>query len=114
MSHPQSTRRDFLTTVVAAGSTIVAAPIFVPSSASGGADTGAWALRQALIDHNDLTTVLEYQKQRFLYPEHDWEKKGFTGRTTVCNGLIHFKGRWLLYYGAADRVIGLAACRRTK
>jgi predicted GH43/DUF377 family glycosyl hydrolase len=21
---------------------------------------------------------------------------------------VHFKGKWLLYYGAADRVIGLA------
>jgi predicted GH43/DUF377 family glycosyl hydrolase len=72
---------------------------------------GAWTLRQALIGRNDFTTVLEEQQQPFLYPEHDWEKKGFTGYTTVANGLVRFKGQWLLYYGAADRVIGLATCR---
>lgn len=71
---------------------------------------GAWTLRQALIDPGDRTTVLEYQEEPFLYPEHEWEKEGMTGRTTVSNGLVHFKGRWLLYYGAADRVIGLAVC----
>jgi len=71
---------------------------------------GAWTLRQALIDRNDLTTVRKQQDRPFLYPELDWEKKGFTGRTTVANGLVYFKGKWLLYYGAADRVIGLATC----
>jgi len=37
-----------------------------------------------------------------------------TGHTTVANGLVYFKGRWLLYYGAADRVIGLATCTRAE
>ncbi len=78
----------------------------------GHASLGAWTLRQALIDRNDLTTVLKYQKQPFLFPEHDWEKKGFVGRTTVSNGLVYFKGKWLLYYGGADRVIGLATCTK--
>ena len=73
---------------------------------------GAWTLRQALIDRDNLTTVRREQKQPFLYPQHDWEKKGFTGNTTVSNGLVRFKGKWLLYYGAADHVIGLATCGR--
>ena len=71
---------------------------------------GAWTLRQALIDRNDLKTLLREQKEPFLYPEHEWEKRGMTGHTTVSNGLVYFKGKWLLYYGAADRVIGLATC----
>ena len=75
---------------------------------------GAWVLRQALVDRSDLKTVLKEQKEPFLYPEYEWEKQGFTGQTTVANGLVHFKGRWLLYYGAADRVIGLATCTRAK
>jgi len=77
----------------------------------GHASLGAWTLRQALIDPRDLTTVLKYQKQPFLYPEYDWEKQGMTGHTTVSNGLVFFNGQWLLYYGSADRVIGLAVCR---
>jgi len=71
---------------------------------------GAWVLRQALIDRDDLRTVLKEQKEPFLYPEYEWEKRGMTGNTTVANGLVSFKGRWLLYYGGADTVIGLATC----
>ncbi len=69
---------------------------------------GAWVLRQAMIDRGDRRTVLKEAKEPFLYPEYDWEKKGMTGNTTVANGLVRFKGRWMLYYGAADKVLGLA------
>jgi predicted GH43/DUF377 family glycosyl hydrolase len=69
---------------------------------------GAWTLRQALIDRNDLKSVLKEPKEPFLYPEYDWEKKGFTGDTTVANTLVPFQGKWWLYYGGADRYIGLA------
>ena len=69
---------------------------------------GAWTLRQSWIDGKDLKTVINEQTQPFLYPEFDWEKHGFTDSTTVANGLVPFKGRWLLYYGAADRCIGVA------
>ena len=71
---------------------------------------GAWVLRQALIDPADRKTVLKEQKEPFLWPEYEWEKKGFTGNTTVANGLVPFMGKWMLYYGAADRVTGLATC----
>jgi predicted GH43/DUF377 family glycosyl hydrolase len=69
---------------------------------------GAWTLRQAVIDRNDLKTVLKEQKEPFLYPEFDWEKRGFAGDTTVANTLVPFQGKWWLYYGGADRYIGLA------
>jgi beta-1,2-mannosidase len=71
---------------------------------------GAWTLRQALIDANDRKTVLKEQKEPFLWPEYGWEKKGFVANTTVANGLVPFRGEWMLYYGGADRVIGLATC----
>ncbi len=69
---------------------------------------GAWVLRQALIDRRDQRSVLQEQKEPFLYPEYDWEKHGFIGATTVANTLVPFRGKWLLYYGAADRCVGLA------
>jgi beta-1,2-mannosidase len=75
---------------------------------------GAWVLYQALIDRKNLTTVLEERKEPFLYPEHAWEKQGMTGDTTVANGLVPFKGAWMLYYGGADRVIGLATCGKVE
>jgi len=32
------------------------------------------------------------------------------GNTTVASWLVLFNGKWMLYYGGADRVIGLATC----
>jgi len=75
----------------------------------GESSLGTWTLRQTLIDRKDLISILHEQKQPFLYPEYEWEKKGFLSNTTVANGMVFFKGKWLLYYGAADRRIGLAS-----
>ena len=74
----------------------------------GHATLGAWTLRQALLDRSDLTSILREQNEPFLWPEFDWEKRGFTGDTTVANTLVPFHGKWRLYYGGADRQIGLA------
>jgi beta-1,2-mannosidase len=71
----------------------------------------AWTLGQALIDRRDLTGVHHRLDRPFLRPELAWEVKGFTAPAVVANGLVPFKGEWLLYYGAADRHIGLATCR---
>jgi hypothetical protein len=69
---------------------------------------GLWTIGQAQISRNDLKSVIRNQKQPFLYPELEWEQKGFVDGTTVSNTLVPFKGQWLLYYGAADRYTGLA------
>lgn len=74
----------------------------------GHATLGAWTLRQTLIDRHDLITVLKDQPEPFLHPELEWERRGFIADTVVANGLVPFHGDWLLYYGAADRWIGLA------
>lgn len=71
-------------------------------------DRGVWTLGQALIDRRDLTGVLQHAEQPFLFPEFAWERQGFAVRTTVANTLVPFRGKWLLYYGAADRYIGVA------
>ena len=70
----------------------------------------SWLLGQALLDGGDACSVLHELDRPFLYPEFDWELKGFTDAATVANTLVPFRGRWLLYYGAADRHIGLAEC----
>ena len=85
--------------------------ILLMFNSSGWSSHGTWTLGQALIDRDDFTTVLKHQARPFLYPELEWETKGFTGHTTVANSLAYFKSQWLLYYGGADRVIGLATCK---
>ncbi len=71
---------------------------------------GAWTVRQALIDRKDFKTVLKEPKEPALWPQYEWERKGMTGDTTVANGMVPFKGRWMMYYGAADTYIGHASC----
>ena len=75
----------------------------------GNLPRGSWTLGQALLDRENLTTVRQQRQRPFLQPEFDWEMKGYCSvPATVANGLVCFKGEWLLYYGAADRHIGLA------
>jgi len=88
---------------------------------TGAGPLGGWTLWQQLHDRADLTTkqlpnngILKEQKDPFLWPEYEWEIKGMTGYTTVCNALVPFKGKWFLYYGAADTYTGVATCAVTK
>jgi predicted GH43/DUF377 family glycosyl hydrolase len=75
---------------------------------ASGRDKAAWSLGQAVIDGKDLLTIRREAKKAFLLPEFDWEKKGLTADTVVSNALVPFKGKWMLYYGGADRHIGVA------
>ncbi len=70
--------------------------------------SGAWTLGQALINPKDMMTVVDRLDKPFIYPEYSWEKKGLYPNTTVCNALVWFQGKWIIYYGAADHTIGMA------
>ena len=70
---------------------------------------GWCGLGQALMDRTDPTRLLDRLDKPFLHAQFDWELKGFCSPALVSNGLVFFKGQWLLYYGAADRRIGLAS-----
>jgi len=70
---------------------------------------GAWpGIGQALFDPEDPARMLRRTNSPFLHVEYDWETEGFTPNALVANGMVYFGGEWLLYYGAADRCIGLA------
>lgn len=69
---------------------------------------GWCGLGQALLDRTDPTRLLDRLDKPFLHAQFDWELKGFCSPALVANGLVFFKGQWLLYYGAADRRIGVA------
>jgi predicted GH43/DUF377 family glycosyl hydrolase len=68
----------------------------------------SWLLGQAMLDPQHPSRVQQEMERPFLHAETDWEKKGFTDGATVSNTLVPFRRQWLLYYGAADRHIGLA------
>jgi predicted GH43/DUF377 family glycosyl hydrolase len=69
-----------------------------------------YAAGRALLDPRDPTRVLERANTPFFVPELAWENTGqYEQGTTFIEGLVHFGGQWLLYYGSADSVVGVAA-----
>lgn len=68
-------------------------------------------LGQALLARTDPTQLLDRLDEPFLHAQYDWELEGFCSPALVANGLVFFQGEWLLYYGGADRRIGLAGYR---
>ncbi len=74
---------------------------------------GSWTYSagQVLFDANDPTKVLSRADDCFFKPERSYEIKGqYQDGTVFIEGLVPFKGTWLLYYGTADSAIGVAVC----
>jgi predicted GH43/DUF377 family glycosyl hydrolase len=70
---------------------------------------GSYSCGLALLDPKDPTRVLERGDQYFFTPEKPYELTGqYAAGTTFIEGLVHFKGRWLLYYGTADSYVAVA------
>ncbi|PXA84476.1 pesticidal protein Cry15Aa [Nostoc sp. 3335mG] len=68
-----------------------------------------YAAGRALLDPRDPMRVLERADAPVFAPELAWEKSGqYAAGTTFIEGLVRFDGEWLLYYGAADSVVGVA------
>ncbi len=82
-----------------------------PEAADPALRTGVYSGGQALFDKNDPMKPLARLDEKFLTPEEDFERTGqYTDGTVFIEGLVLHKGRWLLYYGCADSLIGVASC----
>jgi len=76
-------------------------PTLKPGTYSGG---------QALFDAHDPTRLLARGDSYFFTPERPYEKSGqYAAGTVFIEGLVHFQGRWRLYYGTADSHVAAAA-----
>lgn len=70
----------------------------------------AYSAGQVLFDINDPIRAIARSEGYFLTPERPYEMRGqYQGGTVFIQGLVHFQGNWLLYYGAADSAIGVAS-----
>jgi predicted GH43/DUF377 family glycosyl hydrolase len=67
-----------------------------------------YAVGQALLDPAEPTRVLWRDDQPLLVPTTADEIEGQVPRVVFAEGLVRFRGRWLLYYGMADSRIGVA------
>ncbi|MCE5316781.1 MAG: glycoside hydrolase family 130 protein [Parachlamydia sp.] len=70
---------------------------------------GAYAAGQVLMDASDPMKLIDRLPEPFFKPERPYETSGqYQDGTVFIQGLVHFKDRWFLYYGAADSAIGMA------
>ncbi|MCK4470942.1 MAG: glycosidase, partial [Anaerolineae bacterium] len=62
----------------------------------------------ALLDLDDPAVVLKQQEQPILEPEEEWELYGDVPNVVFSCGQVMTDDALYVYYGGADRVIGLA------
>jgi len=63
----------------------------------------------AVFDRQDPRKVLYRSEAPLFAPELQWEKVGQVPNVVFVEGLVTDKDRYLLYYGGADKYVGVAA-----
>lgn len=58
---------------------------------------------------DDPTHLVERSSRPIFKPELPWEQSGqYAAGTTFAEGLVRFHNQWLLFYGCADSLVGVA------
>src|SRR5438477_5036117 len=65
----------------------------------------------AVFDPHDPSKQLSRTEKPIFAPEKEWEKVGQVPNVVFVEGMVHQGSRYLLYYGAADKYIGVAEAR---
>jgi len=69
----------------------------------------AYAAGQALFAVDDPDQLVKRSDKPFFFPEMPYEKTGqYAAGTTFVEGLVVLHGKWYLYYGCADSLVGVA------
>jgi len=76
---------------------------------NGADDNLSYRTGWVLFARNDPTKVLARAEQPLFEPVEEWEKVGQVPNVVFIEGLVHNWDRWLLYYGGADKYVGVAA-----
>ena len=63
-----------------------------------------------LLDPQNPRRILARSAEPILAPQEPWELSGYVPNVIFSEGLTQQGDVWHLYYGGADRVIGLATC----
>ena len=68
-----------------------------------------YSVGQALFSADDPAHLLRRTDKPFFKPEMPFERSGqYAAGTTFAEGLVFFRGKWFLYYGCADSLVGVA------
>ncbi|MBF9069058.1 glycoside hydrolase family 130 protein [Streptacidiphilus fuscans] len=63
---------------------------------------------QIAVATRDPSTVLAKMTQPWLRPTSHEDTHGLVPNVTFVEGLVHFRGRWLAYYGQSDTTLAVA------
>jgi predicted GH43/DUF377 family glycosyl hydrolase len=67
-----------------------------------------YAAGQVLFDKNDPIKIVDRLENTFFRPDKSYEIDGQINHVCFLEGLVHFKGKWFMYYGTADSKIAVA------
>lgn len=70
--------------------------------------------RLGLLVHklDNPSQIIYRSKEPILEPSLDWEKQGYINNVVFTSGAVEKDGKYLVYYGAADKFIGVAAIEK--
>jgi predicted GH43/DUF377 family glycosyl hydrolase len=75
---------------------------------NGADDALVYRTGVARFDRTDPRRVLSRTDTPVFAPEADWEKVGQVPNVVFVEGMVLHDGRWLFYYGGADKYVGVA------
>ena len=75
---------------------------------NGADEKNVYAVGWALFASDDPTKVLARSEKPIFTVEKEWEKAGQVPNVVFVEGMVRDGNRWLFYYGAADKYIGVA------
>jgi len=67
-----------------------------------------YRLGAVLLDLKNPAIVLKRYDKPIVEPTESWEKKGLVNNVIFSCGLVEIRNKYLLYYGGADKYIGVA------
>ena len=89
------------------------APIMTPEGIlliyNGADDKLLYSTGWVLFDKKDPTKVIARADAPVFAPEPEWEKVGQVPNVVFVEGLVREEKRWLLYYGGADKYVGVVS-----
>ncbi len=75
---------------------------------NGANDSLVYSVGWVIFSIEDPTKPIARAEKPILTPKTYWERFGQVRNVVFAEGLVYFKGKWYLYYGAADTFICVA------
>lgn len=81
---------------------------------NGADDNLVYRTGLAIFDRKDPRKLLWRTDQPIFQPEREWEKVGQVPNVVFVEGMVQKQGRYLFYYGGADKYVGVAEAAVSK